>query len=367
MAKYGHDYVLRWPAEIFAAEASAVASKFNVNEFMNASELLFAEAFSGPHPTRELHERGPGGRAWTDDEYNASKAFVIGLANGTDDFPTERRRYWIERNREQSIDGFELSLAQLTEQWLQIVNDFDANGYFDQVVPSACADGANDRERNLEMSDRLSDRAGIQIVWPIDMPEEFGVPDELFFTMVEVMHDCVARPRQRRYHEHGDDWHYFDFDIEPGQALYRWRINQLFARTNLDLRLADEGDDIGFLIHSTDASRTDLISRVLASTTASATDPVARAVSKFRSRSANRLDKKEACRDLAHELEPIRSQIKVDLLSADEGMLFQIANQFAIRHNRADQHDEYVDHYLDWLFWTYLATIELMRRLAART
>lgn len=367
MAKYGHDYVLRWPADIFAAEASAVASKFNVNEFVSAAELLFAEAFSGPHPTRDLHERGPEGRAWTDDEYNASKAFVIGLANEAYEFPTERRRYWIERNREQSTDGLELSLAQLSEQWLQIVNDFDANGYFDQLVPSACADGPNDRERNMEMTDRLSDRAGIQIDWPIVLPEEFGEPAELFFTMVEVMHDCVARPRRRRYHEYGDDWHYLDFAFEPGQTLYRWRINQLFARTSVDLRLAEEGADIGFLIHATDASRTHLISRVLAPTTAIATDPVARAVSKFRSRNANRLDKKEACRDLAHELEPIRSQIKVDLLSADEGMLFQIANQFAIRHNRADQHDDYADHYLDWLFWMYLATIELMRRLAARS
>lgn len=366
MATYGHDYVLRWPAAIFASEAVAVASKFNVNEFISASELLFTEAFSGPQPTRDLHEHGPGRLAWTDDEYNASKAFVIGLSNDTGNLPTERRRYWIERNREQSTDGLELSLVEVREQWLQIVNDFDASGYLDQVVPSACADGANDRERNLEMADRLSDRAGIQIDWPIVMPEH-GIPDELFFTLVEVLHDCVARPRSRSYHEYGDDWHYFDFAIETGQALYRWRVNQLLARTTLDLRLADEGDDIGLLIHATDASRTELISRILLPATVIATDPVARAVSKFRSRNSNRLDKKEACRDLAHELEPIRAQIKVDLLSADEGMLFQIANQFAIRHNRADQHDDYADDYLDWLFWTYLATIELMRRLAART
>jgi hypothetical protein len=148
--------------------------------------------------------------------------------------------------------------------------------------------------------------------------------------------------------------------------LYRWRVNDLLARTTLDLRLASEGDGTGFLVHATDPSRTDLLSDVLADVQEHAEDPVARAITHFRSRGANRLDKKDACRALAHELEPIRAQIKTDLMSADENLLFQIANQFAIRHNRADQHDDYADDYLDWIFWNYLSAIELMRRLARR-
>lgn len=95
------------------------------------------------------------------------------------------------------------------------------------------------------------------------------------------------------------------------------------------------------------------------------TDSVARALAQFRARGANRLDKQAACRALAHELEPLRDDIKEHLLSGDEKLLFETANKFAIRHNRADQHDDYADEYLDWLFWVYLSTIELMRRLAA--
>ena len=47
------------------------------------------------------------------------------------------------------------------------------------------------------------------------------------------------------------------------------------------------------------------------------------------------------------------------MLRGDEGALFQIANRFAIRHQNADQQSNYADAYLDWIFWWYLATVDL--------
>jgi hypothetical protein len=40
-------------------------------------------------------------------------------------------------------------------------------------------------------------------------------------------------------------------------------VNALLSRTTLDLRLAEEGDDVGLLIHATELSRADLVTRVL--------------------------------------------------------------------------------------------------------
>src|SRR5690606_5492628 len=114
-------------------------------------------------------------------------------------------------------------------------------------------------------------------------------------------------------------------------------------------------------------SRSDLVTRILSTIDDPTEEPVARAIARFRAREATRLDKKEACRALAYELEPLRDRIREHLLSGDEKLLFESANKFAIRHNGADQRDDYADDYLDWLFWVYLSTIELMRRLAART
>ena len=50
----------------------------------------------------------------------------------------------------------------------------------------------------------------------------------------------------------------------------------------------------------------------------------------------------------------------------DEGVLFDIANNFAIRHRRDDQRADYDPAFLDWVFWWYLATIELTDCILAR-
>jgi len=46
--------------------------------------------------------------------------------------------------------------------------------------------------------------------------------------------------------------------------------------------------------------------------------------------------------------------------------LFHIANQFGIRHQTAGQLRDYDPMFLEWIFWWYLATIELTDRLLAR-
>jgi hypothetical protein len=47
-------------------------------------------------------------------------------------------------------------------------------------------------------------------------------------------------------------------------------------------------------------------------------------------------------------------------LSKDEADLFNIANNFALRHHRATQRDDYDDAWLTWLFYVYLATTHLV-------
>lgn len=365
MPTYGPDYVLRWPVDIFVREARAIARIHNAGKLKDAARRLLDEVMSGPQPLRDLDELVPAG-AWASSNYDAIKTFLNRLADDADDLPKQRRQYWAQRHRRESPANLELTMPDLRREWLQVVTEMDQNGYLDQLEPSVCADDLGEQERADRITASLTERAGIRLEW---RPPVLGdaVPDDVFFTYIEVIHDCIARPRTRTFHDYGGDWHYDDFAMEPGQELYRWRVNRLLAHTTLDLRLADEGDDTGFLVHTTDPSRADLVTRVLADVTEPVEDPVARAIRAFRSRGANRLDKKDACRALAHELEPIRAKIKDELLSADEGLLFRIANEFAIRHNKADQRDDYTDDYLDWIFWNYLSTIELMRRLARRT
>jgi hypothetical protein len=52
--------------------------------------------------------------------------------------------------------------------------------------------------------------------------------------------------------------------------------------------------------------------------------------------------------------------------SGDENALFHIANTFELRHLNERQKPDYNPAFLDWLFWWYLATVELTDRLLGR-
>ena len=70
-----------------------------------------------------------------------------------------------------------------------------------------------------------------------------------------------------------------------------------------------------------------------------------------------------ANRALAGVLEARRALLKDVLVTKDESALFEIANKFAIRHQDARQHSDYDPVFLDWVFWWYLATVELTTRV----
>jgi hypothetical protein len=96
-----------------------------------------------------------------------------------------------------------------------------------------------------------------------------------------------------------------------------------------------------------------------------AVDRVQHAIALFRPRAAT-VERRSAVIALAGILEERRGLLKAELLSKDEAALFQIANQFAVRHQRADQRGDYNPIFLDWLFWWYLDTVQLTDQLLAR-
>jgi hypothetical protein len=110
----------------------------------------------------------------------------------------------------------------------------------------------------------------------------------------------------------------------------------------------------------------DLPERALQTAATETANRVSHAVALFRSRTAGLEERRSAVVTLAGILEQRRALLKSELLTKDEGALFQIANGFAIRHHRADQRGDYDTAFLDWLFWWYLGTVQLTDQLLAR-
>ena len=87
------------------------------------------------------------------------------------------------------------------------------------------------------------------------------------------------------------------------------------------------------------------------------------AIRVFCGRNATIDDKRNAVRDLVDALEFLRPQAKELLTRADENDLFNIANNFGIRHYNHEQKTNYRQEiWLPWMFYYYLATIHALTR-----
>ncbi len=91
---------------------------------------------------------------------------------------------------------------------------------------------------------------------------------------------------------------------------------------------------------------------------------VEHARNKFLSHSATVNDKREAIRTLADVLEYLRPLAKSKLQEKDESDLFNIANNFGIRHHKNDQKTKYSkDIWYEWMFYYCLTTIVMLKKL----
>lgn len=376
------DYQLVWPRQLFISEATALLNDRAQPDWNDRCELLLADAFEGGQEagpaadlrdlSREVTEKGSR-TGWGQSEPHAQRSsllteqqrFLRGLvtdANKLSEDPAPRP-YWKERRLgTQSASSSRLTSTQVVaREYVRIIAEFDTAGYFDKRFGVDCVDDERGHQPSLLLERWLHQ----DDLWPLNA-DRLAEDEDLMFSVMEFLHDQVARPRSPGwYHSFCDcGWHRSSFDVSTGRQVYRWRVNKLLARSLIGLHLADEGEDTGRLVATTDEGRADLIEAVAEREGSTADEQVRHALTLFRSREADRHQKRSAITALALILEERRHNVLEDALpSKDRNELFRIANGFNIRHQGGDQKSEYDDFYLDWVFWLFLATIELTNRI----
>ena len=275
-----------------------------------------------------------------------------------------------------------LTVPECKDAFARAVAELVALGYFEEAFGSECDDSHDDPAQKGQQV--LADRLGLEApFWPLtawadgaSRPTGFQKrwSTEVFFDVIEALDELVARPRQRRWHDFHRDWDYEDYARGPGQAVYRWRVNELLAGSIALLRLAESGLDAGLLVSKAHDDRDQLADRVLETPDSKDRAEVGHAIKLFRGRDSGREDKRSALTSLGRVLEARRPFVEASLRKKDSAALFQIANEFDLRHRRADKHDkaqrdDYDEAFLDWIYWWYLGTIELTDtlRTAAET
>jgi hypothetical protein len=208
----------------------------------------------------------------------------------------------------------------------------------------------------------VGDELGLP-TWNVSVNSD--LPIDTVLDSIEVLHQLVARPRSWTSHNYGGcPGHPEHFNVGAGQLLFRYQVNTLLARSSLGVRLAESGPNQGLLVDVVPGSREVLVEpdRWIADVSKTSLE---HAIGLFTRHGSSREDKKSAIVVLAGVLEERRKQVKTELASADESVLFEIANKFGLRHQNGSQQTGYRDEFLDWIFWWYLATIELLTRLSS--
>ena len=241
-----------------------------------------------------------------------------------------------------------------------LVDEFWTEFYFARTLGYSCVDDTDDERSSPEQE--LDRRVSKPHLWSQES-ESWTEVDLCDF--IEVFHDLAAWPTMGWYHDFNDcGWHPQGFSDRLGQALYRWRMNCLLDQTLFRFRLADKGEDIGRMVTFISGELGQLIDDVLDGEVGPHED-VTHAVALFRDRDGTRDMQRSAIVSLAGILESRRQLLQDHLLTNDEGALFQIANQFDLRHRKADQRSDYATEFLEWTFYWYLATVQLTDRLIA--
>jgi hypothetical protein len=368
------DYQLVWPRFLFVSESAKLLNRREVSDWDELCELLLDQAFITGYeggPRAEFNEVPAGahqtgsrlrsGQATPKTVFTRRQLFLKELMRSADllaENESYRRPYWRERKTPQKAAAT-LDQEGLVHAFIALVTELDGDGYFEKRFGPDCVDD----ERSDVAALLFGRELGIDGLWPLQ-PDRLLANMDVFFDVVELLHDQAARPTSRHYHRFADcGWHHDSFDIGSGRVVYRWRVNQLLERTDLGLRMADEGEDLGRLVTVTDQARAELLQAVVIRDGGPA-DQIRHALALFRERGADRNQKRSAVAALALVLEERRHGVLASALAkSDRGALFEIANGFHVRHQDAKQKRDYDDFYLDWIFWVYLASIELTDRI----
>ena len=359
------EYALTWPRNLFDWEAKRVLDLAD-NVEADAVRLLLREAYRDPE-VEVAYARTTGADAgeWADDVAPAVRDWLRALLN--DEFRLQSYKppkYWAERNG-RVTKGSLVTPDLFDTAVIRAIDALQVNGYFPRLLPEPCVDEGPDYAGATQ---EIREATHLDVSWPVEDPEVAWMTDDVVYTLIEFFHDHAQRPRTSYYHSWNDcGFHYVNHDREAGGVIYRWRMNELLTRYGKPLRLSSRRAERGRLVKHFGLGLDTVADRIVAADEDQPVNEVAEAVRNYRERGASLAQKRSALNALAGALEPRRQAIKKVVMSKDETHLFDIANNYAIRHRNDHQRTDVGEEYLDWVYWNFVMMIDLMNRLEARS
>lgn len=288
---------------------------------------------------------------------NSIKAKPTASASG---IQPNRRVYYAERNGIGPAGG-KLDLAGLITLFQSEYARLEQAGYFDEHFGFWCVDESDRIEGTLgaDIGARMLFSLNKRNLWPIDKRSDLYSEDDLF-SVIEFLFDHTSKPVTGTRHNHaGCGMHWETFTQAPGREEFCATMNVLLDRYGDGWELSSSGE----IMERAPTGTEGLLTTGLPHGDSNIQGRVESAITKFRKRQSTADDRRDAVRDLADTLEYLRPQFEGVVTRKDDGDLFNIANNFGIRHHNAKQKTEYdTAIWLSWMFYFYLATIHAVVR-----
>jgi DNA repair exonuclease SbcCD nuclease subunit len=266
-----------------------------------------------------------------------------------------KRKYYSSRKGDKK-----LTTEQLYERLKDTYLYFKEGDYFKEQL-EITHKGVSDRAKYLS-SISLHEQVFPVGNWdPVDMVTN----KELIFSTIEFLYDYISKPGElEHFTDNGFNYtDYGHYDTVAAQNEFRSAVNSFMDDYNEGYQLDENGEiskkGEGGLEHI-------LTANIVEYDFDNIDLRVKKAIHTWKSRSADLDDKKRAIQELADVFEWLRknSDLKKALNKKDENALFQIANQFAIRHHNPNQKSDYDEKiWYSWIFHFYLASYHAIIRI----
>lgn len=201
--------------------------------------------------------------------------------------------------------------------------------------------------------------------FPITKWPESAISENHIFDVFEFLYDYASRPEGwANFTERGFNYEdYETYDEDEGKIEFREKANEILFNYREGYEMDQEGEiralGANGIQHILDA---DIIKYDEQNVDLKVQD----AIRKWQNRNLSLMEKREAIRELADVFEWLKKTKKLGqvLNKKDEAALFDIANNFAIRHHNPQQRANYDKSiWYSWMFHFYLASYHAIIRL----
>lgn len=267
-------------------------------------------------------------------------------------------QYYSQRNGSNpNLDG--LPLSDTIDLFLRVYNQLESEGYFTQAFGFWCID--NDHVEGLVKDVELEMLLSIRKknLWPLSQYAQSYTEDD-FLDVIEFLYQHVSKPIDGTMHSYGGcGMHWETFNKKDGQAVFIEKINTVLAHYKNKYEL----DACGQVLSKPEKGFEQIFKADVPSDDHNIVDRINAATTQFRRHSSTIDDRRQAVRDLADVLEYLKPKVKQLLSNKDEQDLFNIANNFGVRHHNDKQKTSYDSAiWLSWMFYFYLSTIHVVLR-----